>query len=285
MKQDVQIENIVSPFLYGFLILPVLVGSMFLIASYETHFNYLLSLNGVIEMIVIIILWGGLVFSWGNKGIFQLEKISYPTIFDHIRQTSVLYVMIFVALHLLVRRGYHGGIGGALGLVLITISLWGIFVNMTHIYLFRRSKREPERKEGVLLQTIKHVFDLGIYAVGIFLVFEFVLIYSYFRSGNFGFNLQLSILAGVVLAMPLLMIGFVSMGKRNLKAILQIIAVIVVILVFIVEGYFGAQERQIRNSHSDGSTYCDVEIYIPRWAPFTNSGIVCGDHGQWTANE
>jgi hypothetical protein len=133
------LKKIISPILYAAFLVPVLIGTVAVVASLEsTIWLSRFILVGLPEAFISLIVIGALLFWLANKLMTGLEKLRKPNNLDHLRQSSLYYFAVLYTLISLMRSGYHGGLGEAYMLMGLAISVWAIIVNQ--IFLYKRRK-------------------------------------------------------------------------------------------------------------------------------------------------
>jgi hypothetical protein len=133
-------KKMISPILYAAFLVPVLIGTIAVIASIESTIGLSrFILVGAPEAFISIIIIGSLLFWLANKLMTGLEKLLKPSSLDHFRQSSLYYLTSLYALTSLVRHGYYGGLGEAYMLIALVISVWAIIVNATFLYKRRKA--------------------------------------------------------------------------------------------------------------------------------------------------
>lgn len=132
-------KKIISPILYAAFLVPVLIGTIFIVASLESTIGLSsIILVGAPEAFLSIVVIGSLIFWLANKLMTGLEKPLKPNSLDHFRQSGLYYLASLYALTSLVRHGYYGGLGEAYMLIALVISVWAIIINA--VFLYKRRK-------------------------------------------------------------------------------------------------------------------------------------------------
>ena len=132
------IRKIVSPIIYIAFLVPLFLGIILIVATVENTIGFLFDMNGFVELPILILILGTILFWIANKLMVGLEKLLKPENIDHFRQSSFYYLGLLYAFISLLRSGYHGGLGEAYILLVVAISAWAIIINA--IFLYRRRK-------------------------------------------------------------------------------------------------------------------------------------------------
>lgn len=133
------LKKIISPILYATFLVPVILGTIFIVASLESTVGLSrIILVGLPEAFLSLVIIGSPLFWLANKLMTGFEKLLKPNSLDHFRQSSLYYLASLYALTSLVRHGYYGGLGEAYMLMALAISVWAIIVNA--VFLYKRRK-------------------------------------------------------------------------------------------------------------------------------------------------
>lgn len=133
------LKKIISPIIYVSFLVPLFIGIILIVATIENTIGFLFDMNGFIELPILILTLGTLLFWIANKLMAGLEKLLKPESLDHFRQSILYYLATLYGVISLLRSGYYGGLGEAYMLMVIAISLWAIIVNAIYIYKRRKA--------------------------------------------------------------------------------------------------------------------------------------------------
>lgn len=131
-------KKIVSPILYVVFLFPLFMGIIAIISTIENTIGFLFDMTGFVELPILIIVLGTALFWLANKLMTELEKPLKPSNLDHLRQSSLYYIVALYALVSLIRSGYHGGLREGSILMILVISIWAIIINI--VFLYKRRK-------------------------------------------------------------------------------------------------------------------------------------------------
>lgn len=133
------LKKIISPILYTAFLVPVFIGTFYVFIGLSSIIGLSrFILRGLPEGFISLIVIGSLFFWLANKLMARLEKLLKPNTIDHLRQSSLYYLVAVYALVSLIRHGYYGGLGEAYMLMTLAISVWAIIVNA--VFLYKRRK-------------------------------------------------------------------------------------------------------------------------------------------------
>ncbi|PIX62058.1 hypothetical protein CO057_00180 [Candidatus Uhrbacteria bacterium CG_4_9_14_0_2_um_filter_41_50] len=132
------IKKILTPIVYATFIIPLFVVMIMILSEIENTVGFLLNMRGFIEFPLIIILLGGVLFWLANKLIFAFEHLTKTTILDHLRQSSIYYLITFFSVASVLKTGLNGGIAEGLTFSFAIMSIWAIIINATFLYKSRK---------------------------------------------------------------------------------------------------------------------------------------------------
>lgn len=133
---------ILSPVIYFISLVPLFLGTMLILSFAEGSFGFLFGLNGLIEIPLITITLGSLLFWFTNETMARIEKLHKPTILDHFRQSALFYLLglyLFITESPLFLFGWYGGLGHGYILIALGICIWAIIINIFYLYQRRRA--------------------------------------------------------------------------------------------------------------------------------------------------
>lgn len=139
-------KKILSPFFYAVLLVPVLIGMVWIVSTLENSVGFLFQMNGFIEIPLIILTFGTFIFLLGTRGMCKFEQLQNPSTTDHFRQSSVHYLITLYCIVSLIFVGGTGSLGGAYLFMIASTSFWAIVVNA--FYLFRRLAKHLNLKKN-----------------------------------------------------------------------------------------------------------------------------------------
>ncbi len=149
----------VSPILYAAGLFPVLVTVWRVLTFVENNIGFgdyvpgigldnftTIYFNGDIVAVATIVLAGLIVFGALSQSLVRLERIQEPTILDHLRHCSLLYSgILFMGLILFISyESQAGGLGYALGLVVLVIGAYAASIDASILFLNRRRLNRVE---------------------------------------------------------------------------------------------------------------------------------------------
>ncbi|MFA6522527.1 MAG: hypothetical protein WCT24_02985 [Patescibacteria group bacterium] len=132
------LKKILSPILYGLLIVPLFYGMIIWFSISERMFGLLFDMSGYIELTLYALIVGTLSFWYVSKFMVHLEKLSHPRILDHIRQSAFYYLLGSYLTISLLQTGMHGGLREGMMFATVCLSVWAILVNAAYFYLHRK---------------------------------------------------------------------------------------------------------------------------------------------------
>lgn len=138
-----------SPFIQLLLLIAVSVLTFWLLTTTEDLIGLhdLLWRIGIIDLVVELLIVGAIIFSLGNHFLLKAEKISRPSIGDHFRHTTLLYIIAVIGTFLFLSIMHEEFIspGVVLWIIPTGAAYLGIIINMLFL-LPLNGKREVGRE-------------------------------------------------------------------------------------------------------------------------------------------
>lgn len=127
-------RKIISPFIYIAFLIPAFLGFIAVISFVENSVGFLFDLNGLVELPLFVITIGSILFIIANVVIARFEKLSKPTVLDHLRQSVGFYILGLAIVVKLAPQGFNtAALRDALRFAILIISLWAIVINAMYI--------------------------------------------------------------------------------------------------------------------------------------------------------
>ncbi|KKU81423.1 MAG: hypothetical protein UY07_C0018G0017 [Parcubacteria group bacterium GW2011_GWA1_47_8] len=134
-------KKIISPLIYIAFLIPIFIGTIFLLAIVEKKIGFSFGYSGHAEMLVFILILSTLLWP-ANHIMIKFEKLQKPEILDHFRQAVLYYVLIIFAVMFFLRFDYGTGfgLGDAYMLMILMISVSAVVINA--LFLFGQHVRK-----------------------------------------------------------------------------------------------------------------------------------------------
>lgn len=131
-------KRILSPIIYIAFLIPTFVEFIVLVTFVENTVGFLFDLNGLVELLLFVIIFGSALFWVANMVLSRFETLSKPTGWDHLRQSLGYYFFVLAIGFKLAPQGFNtAALHDALLFVIFIISAWAIIINAMYI-LYRR---------------------------------------------------------------------------------------------------------------------------------------------------
>lgn len=138
-----------SPIIYA--LVGILAGGLiFGVIAVLSDSGFPLSGNGTVEVPLALILIGGPIFWWGSKEITQRENLQHPRWFDHLRQSSLYYLLLVFWLLQVDFSSFSpygdpiAGLFAAYVIGQVSLCLWAIVVNALFLWTKSNVKQYPQ---------------------------------------------------------------------------------------------------------------------------------------------
>jgi hypothetical protein len=140
------VRKTITPLIYSLFLIPVFLGTVLILNFIERNYGlHTIYRVGDIDAVVVITLLGGFFFFLGNSAVAALEPLHQISFSDHIRHSSIFYILTLIGSFGLVST-YHemsGALSYASAVIVCFISLLAIAVNAGFLLIktYKRQKK------------------------------------------------------------------------------------------------------------------------------------------------